>query len=172
MFESGAILLYLTDKYDKERKISYPPGTPEYYEQLGWIMWQMGGLGPMQGQANHFSVYAPVRSDYAIRRYVDETKRLYDVLEARLIESPFLAGDKYTIADIICFGWVRSSRIHLDFNLGNWPSLNKWFETISKRPAVQKGLKVPPPSKTEEEWKNILADARKRILSKENTDRY
>ncbi|KAL1968349.1 hypothetical protein VTN77DRAFT_1878 [Rasamsonia byssochlamydoides] len=171
VFESGAILLYLADKYDTERKFSYPPGTPEYVEQLCWLMWQMGGLGPMQGQANHFRVFANVRSDYGIQRYMDETKRLYSVLESRLQQSPFLAGPKYTIADIACFGWARSAPNMLDIDLSQWPAVNKWFETIHQRQAVQRGLRIPPPKISDEQFRDFIKAAREKMDARENTDK-
>ncbi|KKA18600.1 hypothetical protein T310_7459, partial [Rasamsonia emersonii CBS 393.64] len=173
VFESGAILLYLTDKYDTERRFSYAPGTPEYVEELCWLMWQMGGLGPMQGQANHFRVFAQVRSDYGIKRYMDETKRLYSVLESRLQETgAYLAGPKYTIADIASYGWVRSAPNALDIDLSEWPALKKWYETISQREAVQRGVKIPPPKFSEEQFREFMKAAREKIDAKENTDKY
>ncbi|KAI9045301.1 glutathione S-transferase family protein [Aspergillus affinis] len=172
VFESGAILLYLADKYDTERKFSYAPGTPEYAEQLSWLMWQMGGLGPMQGQANHFSTFAEVRSDYGIKRFTDETKRLYSVLESRLQESPYLAGDKLTIADITSFAWVIVGPLALDLQLGEWPALKKWSETIAEREAVQRGLKIPPSRLPQDEMVEFLAGKRREIQAKGNADKY
>ncbi|GAD95566.1 hypothetical protein PVAR5_4212 [Paecilomyces variotii No. 5] len=172
VFESGAIMLYLVDKYDKEKKISYAPGTPEYIEMLGWLMFQMGGVGPMQGQANHFRVFAGVRSDYGIKRYTDETKRLYSVLESRLKESTYLAGSKYTIADIANYSWVRSGPTILEFDLSEWPALKKWKEEIDQRDAVKKGADVPKRDVSPEQFEQFMRDARGRIDSMENTDKH
>jgi len=172
VFESGAIMLYLTDKYDTERKFSYEHGTPEYVEELGWIMFQMGGLGPMQGQANHFVLFASARSDYGAKRYLDETRRLYSVLEDRLKESKWLVGDKYTIADIINWGWVNSAG-NLDIDLATeFPTLHKWAEEISQRPAVQKGKKIPPSKFSEEQFKGMLQGMKAKIQAMENSDKH
>ncbi|KAJ5723916.1 hypothetical protein N7488_001951 [Penicillium malachiteum] len=172
VFESGSIMLYLADKYDTDRKISYVPGTPEYIEQLSWLMFQMGGLGPMQGQANHFRVYASVRSDYGIKRYIDETKRLYSVLESRLQESAFLAGEKYTIADIANFTWVRSAPGSLEIDLAEFPAVKKWVEEIGKRGAVQKGLTIPDSGRTEAERNEGAKASRARIDAMTNSDKH
>ncbi|KAJ6167081.1 hypothetical protein N7470_002528 [Penicillium chermesinum] len=171
VFESGSIMLYLVDKYDTERKISYAPGTPEHTEQISWLMFQMGGLGPMQSQANVFSFFAPVRSDYGIERYIDETKRLYGVLESRLKESPYLAGNKYTIADIANFTWVRGGTLLLEFDLSEFPALKKWRDEIQQRPAVQKGLTIPETGRSEEQLHNMLKAGRERILGLKNEDK-
>lgn len=174
VFESGAILLYLVDKYDPEHKISYEPGTPEYIEQLCWLMFQMGGLGPMQGQAAHFNFFANIRSDYAAKRYLEETRRLYGVLNDRLKESKYLAGDKYTIADIASWGWVKASS---SFNFGidvptEFPALGKWVNEIASRPAVIKGDNVPPRKRAPEEMKDFLAKMKARIQAMENSDKH
>ncbi|KAL2699813.1 hypothetical protein AAEP93_009788 [Penicillium crustosum] len=150
IFESGAILQFLVDKYDNNRDISYEPGSPEYYEQQSWLMFQMGGLGPMQGQANHFRLMAGEYSAYGINRYMNETKRLYGVLNDRLKVSSFLAGSQYTIADIANFGWVRYGYIALEINLAQYPALRLWHDRILQRDAVQRGIKVPT-EKTEKE---------------------
>ncbi|KAJ5550986.1 hypothetical protein N7461_005684 [Penicillium sp. DV-2018c] len=171
VFESGAIMTYLVDKYDTERKISYAPGTPEHVEQLSWLMFQMGGLGPMQGQANHFRLMAGVRSEYGIKRYIDETKRLYSVLESRLQESPYLAGDKYTIADIASYPWVVGAPSALEIDLSEFPALKKWVEGIKKRDAVQKGAAVPR-AWPEEERIELFKKWRANIDAKTNTDQH
>lgn len=108
VFESGAILNYLVERYDKEHKLSYPKDAPEYWEVQSWLMWQMGGLGPMQGQANHFFRYAPEKIEYGVKRYHGETRRLYSVMEGQLEKSTsgYLVGDRCTVADISCWGWV------------------------------------------------------------------
>ncbi|KAJ5683778.1 uncharacterized protein N7477_000123 [Penicillium maclennaniae] len=172
VFESGAIMIYLADKYDTDRKISYAPGTPEHIEQLSWLMFQMGGLGPMQGQANHFRLFAGARSDYGIKRYIDETKRLYSVLESRLQESPYLAGSKYTIADIANFSWVRSAPDALEIDLSEFPALKKWVDEIGKRAAVQKGLDVPSTGWTHEQRTEFFRNARAKIDAMSNSDKY
>ncbi|KAJ5601561.1 hypothetical protein N7510_011095 [Penicillium lagena] len=172
VFESGAIMLYLADKYDTNRKISYAPGTPEYIEQLSWLMFQMGGIGPMQGQANHFRVFAGTRSDYGIDRYMGETKRLYSVLESRLQESPYLAGSKYTIADIANYGWVQSAPITLGIDLSEWPALKKWYENIGARAAVKKGVDVPPSTKSYEEKVEFFRNSRAKIDAMTNSDKH
>lgn len=151
VFETGAIMLYLTDHYDKDNTLNYPQGSPEYYEVLSWLMWQMGGLGPMQGQANHFRAMAGVYSEYGIKRYMDETKRLFDVLESRLSRADWLAGSKYTIADIASYSWVRAAPPFLDIKLDGWPGIDKWFKRISERPAVQRGQTVPEGTRSLEE---------------------
>jgi len=172
IFESGAILMYLADQYDKDNKISYEYGTSDYYEMLSWLMFQMGGIGPMQGQANHFRAMAKVRSDYGIERYVEETKRLYSVLEIRLSKADWLAGDKYTVADIANYSWVRSGPLLLGLDLGEWPGVKKWVETIDKREAVQRGIKVPPSTRTPEQMAEMFKSMRDRIDAMDNTDKY
>ncbi|KAK9492226.1 glutathione S-transferase [Lipomyces doorenjongii] len=171
VFESGAIMLYLVDKYDKEHKISYPHGSGDYYEMLSWLMFQMGGIGPMQGQANHFVAMAKVRSDYAIERYVTETKRLYSVLESRLASHDWLAGDKYTLADIANFTWVRGApRLLID--LDEWPGVKKWVDRIAARQGVQRGINVPPSTMTPEQMMVSWENMRNKIAAMENTDKH
>ncbi|KAK9376807.1 glutathione S-transferase [Lipomyces chichibuensis] len=171
VFESGAIMLYLVDKYDKEHKISYPHGSSEYYEMLSWLMFQIGGLGPMAGQASHFLGMAKVRSDYAIERYMTELKRLYSVLESRLASHDWLAGDKFTLADIATFPWVRGAP-NLLIDLNEWPGVKNWFDRISAREGVQRGLNVPPSTMTPEQIKTLWANMRNKIASMENTDKH
>ncbi|KAJ8133024.1 hypothetical protein O1611_g598 [Lasiodiplodia mahajangana] len=144
IFESGAMLQYLVDQYDKDHKVSYPFGTAEYYETNSWLMWQMGGLGPMQGQLNHFNRYAPEKIPYGIERYKSETRRLYRTMDDALKKSTsgYLVGDKCTIADIACWGWVavgRSSGV----DPKQFPALNEWVLRMLKRPGVEKGRHVP-----------------------------
>jgi glutathione S-transferase len=172
VFESGAIMLYLTDQYDTERKISYPPGTPEHYEMLSWLMFQMGGLGPMQGQATHFRAMAPVRSDYGIKRYTDETKRLFSALESRLSKAEWLAGDKYTIADIANYSWVRAAPMFLGIELNDWPGLEAWAKRVEGRPAVEKAKNVPARTRTEEEMIEMARGMREKIDGMGNTDKH
>jgi GST-like protein len=134
IFESGAILEYLADKTGK-----FMPREPRgKYEVLQWLYWQMGGLGPMAGQNHHFNMYAPEKLPYAIDRYVKETNRLYGVIEHRLRDRPFLAGD-YSIADMAAFPWVVPYE-RQGQKLEDFPHLKHWFETMRARPAVIKGL--------------------------------
>ncbi|KAL5366633.1 glutathione S-transferase [Aspergillus floccosus] len=172
VFESGSIMLYLVDKYDVDRKISYAPDTPEYIEQVSWLMFQTGGIGPVQGQANHFRLVASVRSDYAIKRYIDETKRLYSVLESRLNESPYLAGSKYTIADIASYTWVRRGPALLEIDLFEFPSVKKWVDRIRNRAAVRKGAEVPHIDHFSDKPDDFFQNARARIDAMNNSDKH
>jgi len=143
VFESGAIMLYLVDKYDKDHKISYPHGSDLYWQMVCWLFFQNAGVGPMQGQLNHFSRYAPEKIDYAIKRYHGETRRLYSVLENRLKENgDWLVGDKLTIADIANYGWVNMA-FWAEVDIKEFPKLEAWCDRISAREAVKKGLDVP-----------------------------
>jgi glutathione S-transferase len=171
VFESGAIMLYLTQKYDPEGKISYAPEAPEYTEQLSWLMLHVAGLGPMQGQAHYFSIFATARSDSAIERFLKETKRFYSILDSRLKESPYLAGDKYTIADIAHFTFVNDAPIYLEIDLSEWPALKGWVERIKQREAVKKGLNMKG-SMGPEAVAAFLKNGRMRIEAMTNTDRY
>jgi glutathione S-transferase len=139
VFESGAILIYLAEKTGR----LLPAESKARSLVLQWLMFQMGGIGPMQGQANVFFRYAPEKIQYAIDRYQNETKRLYGVLDARLRDSEFLAGD-YSIADISTWPWV-SIHAWAGIELDGLPNLARWLETVGKRPAVQKGRAVPTP---------------------------
>jgi GST-like protein len=137
LFESGAILLYLAAKTGK-----FLPATDrEKFEVLQWVMFQMGGVGPMLGQAHHFRMYAPEKIQYAIDRYSNEAKRLYGVIDKRLSQSRFLGGQDYSIADIATFPWLRSWE-NQGVTLSDYPHLEKWFNAIDARPAVQRGVKV------------------------------
>ncbi|MCS7101632.1 MAG: glutathione S-transferase N-terminal domain-containing protein [Burkholderiaceae bacterium] len=136
LFESGAILVYLAGKTGR----FLPRDVRGKYVALQWLMFQMGGLGPMLGQAHHFRLYAPQKIDYAIERYTNEARRLYRVLDRRLAEAPYLAG-AYSIADIAAFPWiVPHARQGID--LADFPNVRRWFEAIAARPAVQRGLQV------------------------------
>lgn len=137
LFESGAILIYLASKTGKFL------GTTdrEKFNVLQWVMFQMGGLGPMLGQAHHFRIYAPEKIDYAVNRYTNEAKRLYGVLDKQLAQTAYLAGDEYTIADIACFPWTRSWK-NQGIELSDYPNVQRWFNAISARPAVQRGVTV------------------------------
>ncbi|MCX2864493.1 glutathione binding-like protein [Paucibacter sp. PLA-PC-4] len=137
LFESGAILLYLAGKTGR----LLPGDTAAKYEVLQWLMFQMGGVGPMLGQAHHFRIYAPEKIDYAINRYSNEARRLYSVINKRLAASTYLGGPDYSIADIATFPWLRSWK-NQGVELGDYPHLKGWFDEISARPAVQRGVEV------------------------------
>jgi GST-like protein len=137
IFESAAILLYLAEKTGR----FMPQDMRSRYVAMQWLMFQMGGVGPMLGQAHHFRAYAPEKIQYAIDRYTNEAGRIYGVIDRRLGESAWLAGDDYTIVDMATFPWLRSyERQGQDLN--DFPNLKKWFETIEARPAVQRGVEV------------------------------
>jgi GSH-dependent disulfide-bond oxidoreductase len=136
IFESGAILFYLAEKTGK----FMPKEARARYAVLEWLMFQMGSIGPMFGQANHFRAYAPEKIPYAIDRYTNEANRLYGVLDRRLKDHDYVAGD-YSIADIAIFPWMRyGDRRGVDVN--EFPNVLRWFEAINARPAVQRGLEV------------------------------
>ena len=130
VFESGAILLYLAEKTGKF--LSHDPR--QRVDTLQWLFWQMGGLGPMAGQNHHFAVYAPEKLPYAITRYVNETNRLYGVLNKKLADRPFIAGD-YSIADMACYPWIVPYE-RQGQNIDDFPHLKRWFEAIAARPAT------------------------------------
>lgn len=136
LFESGAILMYLADKTGR----LMPTDMAGRYNVVQWLMFQMSSIGPLLGQTHHFRVYAPEPIPYAVDRYTREAGRLYGVMDRRLAESEFLAGE-YSIADIACFPWLRrperQGQRHEDF-----PNLKRWFDTIAARPAVQRGVEV------------------------------
>ena len=136
MFESGAILVYLAEKAGR----LLPAEPRARHDVLQWLMFQMGGVGPMLGQANHFRAYAPKRIAYAIDRYTNEAARLYGVLERRLSSHDYLAGD-YSIADIAVFPWLRTYE-RQGQNIDDFPAVKRWFDVIAARPAVQRGLDV------------------------------
>ena len=143
VFESGAIMLYIVDKYDKDHKLSFPHGSNEYWQMVSWLFFQNAGVGPMQGQLNHFYKYAPEKIEYAINRYHNETRRLYSVLENRLKENgDWLVGDRMTIADIANYGWVNFA-FWAGVEIKEFPKLNEWCDRISAREAVIRGLDVP-----------------------------
>jgi GSH-dependent disulfide-bond oxidoreductase len=146
LFESAAIMIYLSEKAGGRLIPKDPIGR---YKCLEWMMFQMGGIGPMFGQWNHFGAYAPEKVPYAIERYTNETKRLTRVLNHRLDEAPWLAGDEYSMADIITFPWIRTAaqtgarfaeRGSLD--LAEYPAVKRWHDEMMARPAVQRGLAV------------------------------
>lgn len=137
LFESGAILLYLAAKTGK----FLPKSDRAKFEVLQWLMFQMGGVGPMLGQVHHFRIYAPEKIDYAINRYSNEAKRLYGVMNQQLSQHKFIASNSYSIADIAIFPWLRSWK-NQGIDWADYPHLKKWFDTIDKRPTVQKGVQV------------------------------
>ena len=152
MFESGAILVYLASKVNKFL------GTTdrEKFTVLQWLMFQMGGLGPMLGQAHHFRIYAPEQIEYAVNRYTNEAKRLYGVMDKQLSKHRYIAGDEYTIADIACFPWTRSWK-NQGINWEDFPHAKRWHDEIAARPAVQRGVQV-------------LADLRKPLLDEKSKE--
>jgi GST-like protein len=139
LFESGAILIYLAEKHGR----FLPAAGTARYRVLQWLMFQMGGVGPMFGQVHHFVRSAPEPVPYAIERYSRETRRLYAVLDGHLAHQAHLAGD-YSIADIATFPWVARHEWH-KVNLADFPHVKRWFDAIGGRPAVQRGMKVPSP---------------------------
>lgn len=138
VFESGAILIYLAEKTG--RFLATEPRVR--LTTLEWLMWQMGGIGPFLGQAHHFLRFAPERIPYAIKRYVDEANRLYGVLDRRLAEHEWLAGDLYSIADIATWPWI-SRHEWQTIDLATYPNVRRWYDAIRARPAVQRGYDVP-----------------------------
>jgi GST-like protein len=139
VFESGAILVYLAEKIGK----FLAKDLHGRFETLQWLFWQMGGLGPMAGQNHHFALYAPEKLPYAIDRYVKETARLYAVMDKRLADRPYLAGD-YSIADMAAYPWIvpweRQGQ-----KLDDFPNLKRWLETMRERPAVKRAYDVGKP---------------------------
>jgi GSH-dependent disulfide-bond oxidoreductase len=138
VFESGAILIYLAEKTGQ----LLPAAPRERSHALQWLMFQVGGLGPMLGQAQHFRRFAPQPVPYAIKRYSQEAARLYRVLDKRLGESEFLAGGNYSIADIASYPWVARHDWQ-GVSLSDHPNVQRWFTAIAARPAVQRGMQVP-----------------------------
>lgn len=142
VFESGAMLLYLADKTG----LFYPTTLPDRYDALQWLMWQMAGLGPMAGQANHFMRYAPEPVPYAKQRYVDETRRLLRVMDKRLSEREYLAGS-YSIADIAAYPWVKIVDL-IEIDLGReFGHVANWAQRIAARSAVQRAYEIGEPTK-------------------------
>jgi GST-like protein len=154
VFESGAILLYLAEKTGK----FIPADLAGRTDVLQWLFWQMGGLGPMAGQNGHFNIYAPEKIPYAIDRYVKETNRLYGVLNKRLADREFIAGD-YSIADMASYPWIVPYERHGQ-NLDEFPHLKRWFQAIAARPATvrayERGKAISAPAPMSDEAKKIL----------------
>ena len=158
VFESGAILIYLAEKTGK-----LLPAEPKARSRvMQWLMFQMGGIGPMMGQANVFFRYAPEKIQYAIDRYQRESRRLFEVLERQLEDHPYIANDEYSIADIALHSWVAGhewSGVSVD----GLPGLKRWLDLVGSRPAVQKGRAVPPPPTPEERAKTV--ESAKKMLA-------
>ena len=153
LFESGAILLYLAEKTGK----LIPADLRGRADVLQWLFWQVGGLGPMSGQNGHFAIYAPEKIPYAIARYVNETNRLYGVMNTRLADREYLAGS-YSIADIASYPWVVPYERYGQ-NLADFPHLKRWFEAIADRPAVKRVYASVKPS-----YQKPLSDDERRVL--------
>ncbi|WP_434677197.1 glutathione S-transferase N-terminal domain-containing protein [Pseudomonas sp. R1-18] len=154
IFESGAILQYLAEKTGK----FLPDDLYGRFEAIQWAHWQMGGLGPMAGQNHHFVQYAPERIPYAMERYINETHRLYGVLNRRLGDREFIAG-AYSIADIACYPWIVPHE-NQQQNLEDFPHLHRWFKTVQARPAVQRAYARA----TEINQKPVVSDASRGLL--------
>lgn len=137
LFESGAMLIYLAGKTGR----FLPTDPAAHYETLAWLMFQMASVGPMLGQAHHFNAYAPEAHDYAKQRYQNESMRLYGVMDKRLEKTEYLAGNEYTIADIATMPWLRSAQKQ-GVAMDQYPHVQRWFDAINARPAVQRGLEV------------------------------
>jgi GSH-dependent disulfide-bond oxidoreductase len=137
LFESGAILLYLASKTGK----FLPKSDRAKFKVLEWLMFQMGGVGPMLGQNHHFRQYAPEKIEYAINRYTNEAKRLYGVMDRQLKEHKFIAGNQYTIADMAIFPWLRNWQ-NQGIDWADFPHVKQWFDMLAARPAVQRGVAV------------------------------
>ncbi|PKK42275.1 hypothetical protein CI102_12404 [Trichoderma harzianum] len=146
VFEGGSILQYLTERYDPEHKLSFPKGTRDYWECNNWLFFQHGGIGPMHGQAAHFYRYAPTKIQYGIDRYINETRRLYRVIDAELAKSKsgFLVADHISIADIAVLSWVIYAEF-VSLDMSEFPFLQKWERMMSARPGINKGFHVPKP---------------------------
>ena len=155
LFESGAILVYLAEKTGK----LLPKDPQGRYTTLQWLFWQMGGLGPMLGQAHHFRGYAPEKIPYAIDRYTNEANRLYRIVDKRLGETRYLGGNEYSIADIACWPWMRYPD-RQGIELEPLKNFKRWFDEINERPAVKRGVEVLTAQRTDapmdEKQKEIL----------------
>jgi GST-like protein len=154
LFESGAILTYLAAKTGR----FIPESVHARYEVLQWLMFQMGGVGPMLGQAHHFRIYAPEKIEYAIDRYTNEARRLYGVMDKRLGSSKYIGASEYTIADIAIFPWLRSWK-NQGIDWADYPHLKGWFDEIGARPAVQRGVAVLAGHR-----KPLVSDAAREVL--------
>jgi GST-like protein len=155
LFESGAIMIYLAEKAGK----LIPKDPHDRYVCLQWVMFQMGGVGPMFGQFGHFNMYAAEKIPYAIERYQNEVLRLHRVLDKRLSDSEWLAGSDYSIADIITYPWLRFPE-RRNVVLGDFPNVKRWFDAIDARPAVQRGCAVL----AENQRQGTMTDAEREVM--------
>ena len=144
MFESGAMLIYLAEKTGR----LLPEDTVKRFEVMQWRMFQMASVGPMLGQAHHFNRYAPEKIEYAVKRYENEANRIYGVMDRRLADHKFLAGNDYSIADIATWPWLRSAETQ-GVNIDDYPNVRRWFEMIGDRENVKAGLRVLQDHKTD-----------------------
>ncbi|MCF2522265.1 glutathione binding-like protein [Bradyrhizobium sp. G127] len=156
IFESGAILIYLAEKTGK----FLPADLRKRFDVIQWLMWQMGGLGPMAGQNHHFSAYAPEKIPYAIDRYVNETNRLYGVLNKRLADRDYVAGD-YSIADMAAYPWIVPYE-RQGQKLEDFPHLKRWFDTIKAKPATVRAYELGP--KVNSNLGKTFTDEQKKVL--------
>jgi GSH-dependent disulfide-bond oxidoreductase len=164
VFESGAILLYLADKSGQ----FIGTDVRGRFETLQWLFWQMAGLGPMAGQNHYFVQYANEKVPHAIERYVKETNRLYAVLNRRLADRGFIAGEHYSIADIACYPWIVPHERQLQ-NLGDFPYLTRWFEAVRSRAATERAYaiakKINPPKPMNDAERKILFGQDAKVVS-------
>jgi GST-like protein len=156
LFESAAILIYLAEKAGSAL---WPADPATRYTCLQWLMFQMGGVGPMFGQYNHFANYATEKLPYAIERYTNEVARLHRVLDKRLSESAYLAGPDYSIADICTFPWIRNAE-RRNIDLAQYPHVLRWHDAIAARPAVQRGVEVL----AENQRRGTMTDAEREVM--------
>jgi len=161
MFESGAIMMYLAEKSGWK---FMPQDMRQRYEVIQWLMFQMGGVGPMLGQAHHFRKYAPEKIEYAVDRYTKEARRLYTVIDRRLGESEYLAGSEYSIADMATYPWLRPYKWQGQ-DIAEFPNLQRWYSAVRERPAVQRGIAVLAEKVDKsgakpqgERWDNLFGD--------------
>ena len=161
IFESGAIMMYLADKVGSDL---LPADSRRRVAVTQWLMFQMGGVGPMLGQAHHFRKYAPEPIEYAIDRYTKEARRLYGVIDTRLGQSEYLGGNAYSLADIATYPWLRPYKLQGQ-NIDDWPNLKRWYAAVRARPAVQRGLAVMAEkvdrntqAPSGERWNNLFGD--------------
>lgn len=157
IFESGAILIYLAEKVGK----FFPEVGNDRYSVMQWLMFQMGNLGPILGQAHHYRDAAPERVPYSIQRFTDEAGRLYGVMDRQLAGEEYLAGDDYSIADMACWPWVRVHRYHGQA-WEDFPNVKRWFDLIAARPAVQKGMELLTDKRAK--TRDVLDDKSRDIL--------
>ncbi|KAJ4528204.1 hypothetical protein HRR83_000955 [Exophiala dermatitidis] len=174
IFESAAIMIYLVDMYDPDKKFTYETGTKEYYEMLSWLMFHVGRVAPIQAQANFFRAMAPVYSRFSTQHYIDETRRCYAVLESRLSHADWLAGNKYTIADMATWPWVRAAKVFLDIDVvAEFPGLERWKQRIEGRPAIERARGNPACGVALDDGKleGIVGNMKKRVDALEGTDK-